>query len=786
MLKKGVKKIVSLERKYSSDNKNVGFFRKEPTMVERKNKRGLSTIVATLLIILLTLVAVGIIWVVVRNVIQGGAEQISLGKFTLDLEIRSVARNAGTNSMDIKLKRNPGEGELSGLVFIAVGDENTEIVNVTDLTLRQLEERTFNINLTSSTNVSGLEKVAVAPIFVTESGEEVIGDIADEYYFSNPTEDGGVECINNCSILGYNCGIQNVCGTLTNCGNCLAGYDCNSTGQCVFNHIPTLSWIFHPRIVNGLLSLSPTSSNPVVFYKDSSWYIITGEDSGVFFGYVWNGLRWVSNSTIVSGLTDIGERATPTVYYKDSSWNLISGAQNGNFYGFTWNGNQWVSNSTLVSSLPNVGASGNSVPFVFYKDSSWYMIAANYTGKLYGFTWNGNQWVSNSTIILGLPYMELQIKPYAFYKDSSWYIISGNWTGNFNSFAWNGTQWEPNLTINAGLVTPGGYSSAPSVFHKDNKWYVISGNTWGAFYGFIYGDNSSGNCIPDCTGRTCGDDGCGGSCGACSTGTCIIDGQCIIPPIPVWKPNFAINSSLGYDPYNPYIGGSPKSVFYKDSSWYLLSGGDGRFFGYVWNGTTWRTNLTINASLPDIGYSSAPTVFYKDSSWYLISGGYYGNFYGYVWNGTNWRVNLTINSSLPGIGYSSAPTVFYKDSSWYLLAGEYYGKFFGYVWNGTTWRVNLTINSSLVDLGGTTVPSVFYKDSSWYLIAGAQNGEFYGYIWNGTTWVSNTTIVEHLPDVNSWASPSVFYKDSSWYLLSGSLLVNTTSDYSFKGFIYGY
>ena len=42
----------------------------------RRGKRGLSTIVATLIIILLVLVATGIIWVVVRNDIKGNAEQI--------------------------------------------------------------------------------------------------------------------------------------------------------------------------------------------------------------------------------------------------------------------------------------------------------------------------------------------------------------------------------------------------------------------------------------------------------------------------------------------------------------------------------------------------------------------------------------------------------------------------------------------------------------------------------------------------------------------------------------
>jgi hypothetical protein len=36
-----------------------------------------------------------------------------------------------------------------------------------------------------------------------------------------------------------------------------------------------------------------------------------------------------------------------------------------------------------------------------------------------------------------------------------------------------------------------------------------------------------GSCTPSCTGRICGDDGCGGSCGSCATGqTCNASGQC--------------------------------------------------------------------------------------------------------------------------------------------------------------------------------------------------------------------------------------------------------------------
>lgn len=36
-------------------------------------------------------------------------------------------------------------------------------------------------------------------------------------------------------------------------------------------------------------------------------------------------------------------------------------------------------------------------------------------------------------------------------------------------------------------------------------------------------------CTPNCDGRVCGDDGCGGSCGPCDGGTCSAAGQCVCP-----------------------------------------------------------------------------------------------------------------------------------------------------------------------------------------------------------------------------------------------------------------
>ena len=39
-------------------------------------------------------------------------------------------------------------------------------------------------------------------------------------------------------------------------------------------------------------------------------------------------------------------------------------------------------------------------------------------------------------------------------------------------------------------------------------------------------DSGGGACVPDCTGRECGDDGCGGACGICSGGETCVAGVC--------------------------------------------------------------------------------------------------------------------------------------------------------------------------------------------------------------------------------------------------------------------
>jgi hypothetical protein len=48
-------------------------------------------------------------------------------------------------------------------------------------------------------------------------------------------------------------------------------------------------------------------------------------------------------------------------------------------------------------------------------------------------------------------------------------------------------------------------------------------------------DLEVGCCTPSCDGKECGNDGCGGSCGACAADTVCVEAACVLPPNPVCK-----------------------------------------------------------------------------------------------------------------------------------------------------------------------------------------------------------------------------------------------------------
>ncbi|MBU2616236.1 MAG: hypothetical protein KKC19_03975 [Nanoarchaeota archaeon] len=161
-----------------------------------ESKKGLSEIVATLLVILLVIIAIGIIWGVLRNVISSGSEEISFSGLTLDLGITRASVVEGATT--ISVRRKTGTGDVTGLRFIFFDGENSQSVDKTT-SLLQGEEKTFTITAEEITGVEDGWTVSVAPIYLTNSGAESVGEVTHTVTLGNVTpasggEEGGDIC----------------------------------------------------------------------------------------------------------------------------------------------------------------------------------------------------------------------------------------------------------------------------------------------------------------------------------------------------------------------------------------------------------------------------------------------------------------------------------------------------------------------------------------------------------------------------------------------------------------
>ncbi len=120
------------------------------------SKKGVSEVVANVLIVLLVIVGIAVIWSVVKPTIDKGAAGVQADCFTVSVEPVSCTPNAG--NYDIVVKRNPGSGTFETIELLfedAAG--NTEVVTSGITTLTELGTTTVagvNPTMTTPTSVN--------------------------------------------------------------------------------------------------------------------------------------------------------------------------------------------------------------------------------------------------------------------------------------------------------------------------------------------------------------------------------------------------------------------------------------------------------------------------------------------------------------------------------------------------------------------------------------------------------------------------------------------------------
>lgn len=109
------------------------------------NKRGISAVVVTILIILIAIIAVSILWAALRPTIESGAEQAekTLSCSYLNLNIDFAEYNETTGNLTLKVSRNAGEADLSKVNVYTDGSLISE-----EASLLEHETKTYPIEVT--------------------------------------------------------------------------------------------------------------------------------------------------------------------------------------------------------------------------------------------------------------------------------------------------------------------------------------------------------------------------------------------------------------------------------------------------------------------------------------------------------------------------------------------------------------------------------------------------------------------------------------------------------------
>lgn len=141
------------------------------------NKKGLSTVVTTLIIILLVLVAVGIIWVVVRGVIEQGSGQIDASTQCnqIDLRIKSVG-TCDASSCAVTVERRTGGNTIGG-VYLTVSDGTNTVYWYEPGDIPQLTTST----ITSTNSTAGATIVKATAYINNDNNLPQLCQISSEY-----------------------------------------------------------------------------------------------------------------------------------------------------------------------------------------------------------------------------------------------------------------------------------------------------------------------------------------------------------------------------------------------------------------------------------------------------------------------------------------------------------------------------------------------------------------------------------------------------------------------------
>ena len=140
------------------------------------NKKGLSAIVTTMLIVLLVLVAVGIVWAVVSGLLQSGTGEIEIGAKCLNVDVKATSVDCTAPAACIVVvERTGSSSEAIGGIMVVIKDSaagiGTDVEDEPDNMLPLATKSLLNtIDTTTPVLLANPDLVEVTVYFDDSSG----------------------------------------------------------------------------------------------------------------------------------------------------------------------------------------------------------------------------------------------------------------------------------------------------------------------------------------------------------------------------------------------------------------------------------------------------------------------------------------------------------------------------------------------------------------------------------------------------------------------------------------
>ncbi|HLC56277.1 MAG TPA: LamG domain-containing protein [Candidatus Nanoarchaeia archaeon] len=126
------------------------------------NKKGVSDVITTVLLVLIVLAAVGIVWLVVSSFLNNSTEQIDLGAGFSQLDIvDNSIKYLSSDVLQIKVKRDSNPGNITGLRIIIESEQGNVQSYDIETPVKELETKTIDVSLQGK--ITNISKVSIAP-----------------------------------------------------------------------------------------------------------------------------------------------------------------------------------------------------------------------------------------------------------------------------------------------------------------------------------------------------------------------------------------------------------------------------------------------------------------------------------------------------------------------------------------------------------------------------------------------------------------------------------------------